>query len=89
MQARKLLRRIARRLPNGLVRTVKESPVGPLLWRRLPGPELSVIVPVYNVEEYLGACLDSLLRQSLKRLEIIIVDDGSTDGSPAVIAQYV
>lgn len=89
MQARKLLRRIARRLPNGLVRTVKESPVGPLLWRRLPGPELSVIVPVYNVEDYLAACLDSLLRQSLKRLEIIIVDDGSTDGSAAVIARYV
>ncbi len=88
MQARKLFRRLARRLPNGLVRAVKESPLGPVLWRRLPGPELSVIVPVYNVEEYLGACLDSLLRQTLKRLEIIIVDDGSTDGSAAVVAAY-
>ncbi|WP_152364010.1 bifunctional glycosyltransferase/CDP-glycerol:glycerophosphate glycerophosphotransferase [Microlunatus speluncae] len=88
MQARKLFSRIARRLPNRLVRAVKESPIGPMLWRRLPGPELSVIVPVYNVEDYLGACLNSLLRQTLKRLEIIIVDDGSTDGSAAVIAAY-
>lgn len=88
MQARKLIRRLGRRLPNGLVRALKGSAVGPLLWRKLPGPELSVIVPVYNVEDYLAPCLDSLLRQSLKRLEIIIVDDGSTDGSPAVIQRY-
>lgn len=43
--------------------------------------KLSVIVPVYNVKEYLEACVESLLRQSHTNLEILLVDDGSTDGS--------
>ncbi len=51
-------------------------------------PALSVIVPVYNVRAYLPACLDSVLSQSLTNLEVIVVDDGSTDGSDAVIAAY-
>lgn len=51
-------------------------------------PVLSVIVPVYNVESYLEACLDSLLNQTLKNLEIIVIDDGSTDGCPEIIAAY-
>lgn len=42
---------------------------------------ISVIVPVYNVEEYLEACVDSILSQTYKQLEIILVDDGSTDNS--------
>ena len=44
------------------------------------GPTLSVIVPVYNVATYLPECLESILGQSLTDLEVIAVDDGSTDG---------
>ncbi|HEY6608786.1 MAG TPA: glycosyltransferase family 2 protein, partial [Candidatus Limnocylindria bacterium] len=55
---------------------------------RRRGPELSVVVPVFNVEAYLRECLDSVLSQSLRDLEVIVVDDGSTDGSPAIIADY-
>lgn len=44
-------------------------------------PTISVIVPVYNVEEYLNICVESILSQTYKNLEIILVDDGSTDNS--------
>ena len=59
--------------------------------RRAPSaarPALSVIVPVHNVEDYLAECLDSLLEQTLTSLEIVVVDDGSTDGSAAIVADY-
>ncbi len=52
-------------------------------------PKVSVIVPVYNVEEYLERCLDSLVNQTLKDIEIIIVNDGSTDGSKEKIQKYI
>ncbi len=51
-------------------------------------PKVSVIIPVYNVEKYLGECLDSILGQTLKDIEVICVDDGSTDGSPAILRDY-
>ena len=44
-------------------------------------PLISVIVPVYNVERYLDQCVESLIGQTYERLEIILVDDGSTDSS--------
>ena len=47
-------------------------------------PLVSIIVPVYNVEDYLEECVKSIMAQSYKNLEIIIVDDGSTDGCPAM-----
>lgn len=50
--------------------------------------KVSVIVPVYNSEKYLKRCLDSLLNQTLKELEIIVVNDGSTDNSLAIIQNY-
>ena len=50
--------------------------------------KLSVIVPVYNTEKYLRKTLDSLVNQTFKDLEIIIVNDGSTDGSKAIIDEY-
>ena len=50
--------------------------------------KLSVIVPIYNVEGYLAKCLDSLIYEGLDNYEILCVDDGSTDGSGAIAAQY-
>lgn len=49
---------------------------------------ISVIVPVYNVANYLGECLDSLIAQTYKALEIILVDDGSSDNSPQICDEY-
>ena len=51
-------------------------------------PKVSIVVPVYNVEKYLRECLDSLLAQKLKDIEIIVVNDGSTDSSPDIAAEY-
>lgn len=51
-------------------------------------PFVSVIIPVYNAEKYLRECLDSVVNQTLRDIEIICVDDGSTDSSPAVLAEY-
>jgi len=50
--------------------------------------KLSVIVPVYNVEKYLGECVDSLLGQTLSDMEVILVDDGSQDASGAICDRY-
>ena len=50
--------------------------------------KVSVIVPIYNVEHYLEECLNSIVGQSLKELEIICVDDGSTDASLEIVRKY-
>ncbi len=50
---------------------------------------ISVIVPIYNVEPYLRACLESVQRQTVRDLEVILVDDGSTDGSAAIAREFV
>jgi CDP-glycerol glycerophosphotransferase len=52
-------------------------------------PRVSVVVPVYNVAAYLEACLDSLAQQTMADLEIIMVDDGSTDESPVIAQRFV
>lgn len=51
-------------------------------------PLVSIIVPVYNVEKYLGQCLDSLISQTLQNIEIICVNDASPDNSLAILKQY-
>ena len=50
--------------------------------------KVSVIIPVYNVEKYLRECIDSILNQTLHELELICVDDGSTDGSLEILQTY-
>lgn len=50
--------------------------------------KVSIVIPIYNVERYLRQCLDSVVNQTLKELEIICVNDGSTDSSPDIIAEY-
>ena len=51
-------------------------------------PKVSVIVPVYNVEPYLKECMESIVRQTLKDIEIICINDGSTDGSLEILKEY-
>ena len=49
---------------------------------------LSVIIPAYNVEDTLRRCVESVLNQDIDGMEVIIVDDGSTDGTPAICDEY-
>ena len=51
-------------------------------------PKVSVIIPVYNVEKYLRECLNSVINQTLKDIEIIIIDDGGKDNCPQIIDEY-
>lgn len=51
-------------------------------------PILSIIVPVYNSEDYLEECLDSILNQTLRNIEVLVIDDGSTDSSSEIIRNY-
>lgn len=52
-------------------------------------PVLSLLIPIYNVERYLHECLDSAVAQTLKDIEIICINDGSTDSSPDIIREYM
>ena len=52
------------------------------------GTKVSVILPVYNVSDYLRQCMDSIVGQTLKDIEIICVDDGSPDDSLAILKDY-
>ena len=51
-------------------------------------PKVSIIVPIYNVEKYLDRCMESLLNQTLKDIEIVMVDDGSPDNCPQMCDEY-
>ena len=58
------------------------------MYRERKNPKVSVIVPIYNVEEQLTRCLDSLLKQTLQEIEIILLDDGSEDSSALIAKKY-
>jgi glycosyltransferase involved in cell wall biosynthesis len=51
-------------------------------------PKVTIIIPVYNVEQYIRQCLDSVVNQTLRDIEIICVNDGSPDGSPQILEEY-
>ena len=51
-------------------------------------PDFSVVVPLYNKERYIGRCIDSILKQSVKSFEVIVVDDGSTDRSNFIASSF-
>lgn len=52
-------------------------------------PKVSIIIPIYNTERYLKRCIESVIRQTLSEIEIILVDDGSPDNSPSICDDYV
>ena len=52
-------------------------------------PLVSVVVPVYNHARYVGKCLDSVFDQTHRPLQLIVIDDGSKDGSPGVVEEYL
>ncbi len=51
-------------------------------------PKVSILIPIYNVEKYLGICLESVVHQTLKDIEIICINDGSTDSSPTILREF-
>ena len=52
-------------------------------------PSVSIIIPMYNSEKYIGDCLDSILVQTFQDFEVIVVDDCSTDNSRTVVQSYL
>jgi CDP-glycerol glycerophosphotransferase len=72
-----------------LARRVVSTKAARRVRSRLQRPAVTVIVPYYNVEAYLADCLDSVLAQSFTDFEVLLVDDGSLDGSRAIAEQYV
>ena len=52
-------------------------------------PAVSVIIPMYNAEKFIGACLESIFAQTFNDFEVIVVDDCSTDNSVAVVENYL
>ena len=54
----------------------------------LTSPRVSVVMSVYNGERYLAEAIDSILGQSMSDLELIVIDDGSTDGTPRILEKY-
>ena len=52
-------------------------------------PDISVVIPMYNAENYIGECLESILAQTFKNFEVIVVDDCSEDNSPAIVDSFI
>lgn len=82
-----VVKRISRRFSAEVGKTNASAGVGESV-KHAHSPQLSIVVPVYNVEGYIRETLDSLLSQTLEDWEAIIVDDGSTDTSPQIVNSY-
>ena len=54
----------------------------------IESPQISIIIPIYNVERYLRQCIDSILAQTFTDFELLLIDDGSPDGCPAICDEY-
>ena len=52
-------------------------------------PAVSIVIPMYNTEKYIGECLDSILAQTFKDFEVIVVDNCSTDNSVSIVEKYM
>ena len=52
-------------------------------------PAISVVIPMYNAEKYIGDCLESILAQTFEDFEVIVVDDCSTDNSKKIVESYI
>lgn len=79
--------KVVKKIKN-IIRKIKRLFVKPKNEPLAQRPKVSVILPVYNVDKYLKQSLDSLLNQSLKEIEIICVNDGSTDNSASILEDY-
>lgn len=77
-------------LKGALAVLVCQHPRRSWLWYNyaMSNPAVSVILPVHDAERYLRECIDSVLAQTLREIEVICVDDASTDSSPAILAEY-
>lgn len=92
-RARKIVTSTARRVGERVAaRGIGSRSIGESVMRAMPAryrpDRVSIVVPVYNVETYLASCLDSILRQTYRNLEVIIIDDGATDGSLGIAQEY-
>ena len=76
-----LFYRYTYRSTNRIIEIIKSE-------NHIENPKISVIIPVYNVEKYLRECLDSVINQTMKDIEIICVNDGSTDSSLDILKEY-
>lgn len=66
----------------------RKSPLLKINREKCVNPKVSVVLPVYNVSKYLSECLDSIINQTLEEIEIICIDDGSTDSSLEILQEY-
>ena len=76
-----LFYRYTYRSTNRIIEIIKSK-------KYIENPKISVIIPVYNVEKFLRECLDSVVNQTMKDIEIICINDGSTDGSLDILKEY-
>lgn len=87
-KSRRKVARVARRLARRAVRPAARRVVHGTPLRRFVRPTVSIILPFYNVETYIAECLDSIDGQIFTDYEVIAVDDGSPDGSAAIVREY-